>query len=198
MATIDNSYDVPASSRLHMELRFQDETNGSVTTTTQPPAWWQDVTVYQIWPASFKDSTGSGLGDLRGIISKLDYLKDLGIDCIWLSPMYDSPQEDMGYDISDYKSIYPPYGTMADMDYLISGLHDRGMRLLLDLVVNHTSSEHKWFKESKQSRRGKYADYYMWHDGKKGKDGNRAPPNNWGCAFGGSAWEWAEERGQCE
>ncbi|ETN38739.1 uncharacterized protein HMPREF1541_06777 [Cyphellophora europaea CBS 101466] len=175
-----------------MEMRFR---NGDIQ-SARPPSWWKDVVVYQIWPASFKDSNGDGLGDLRGIISKLDYLKDLGVDVIWLSPMYDSPQDDMGYDISDYNKIYPPYGTMDDMDELIAGVHNRGMRIVLDLVVNHTSSEHWWFQESKKSRKGKYADFYMWRDAKIGKDGTREPPNNWGSVFGGSAWEWGEEREQ--
>jgi glycosidase len=196
----NNDIDIPRSSRLSMELHYRSETaiNGSLASTTRPPSWWKDVVVYQVWPASFKDSNGDGLGDIRGIISKLDYLRDLGVDVIWLSPMYDSPQEDMGYDISDYNAIYPPYGTMEDMDELIAGLHNRGMRMVLDLVVNHTSSEHKWFQESRKSREGKYANFYMWHDGKVGEDGERLPPNNWGSVFGGSAWEWVEERQQCK
>lgn len=156
------------------------------------------MVVYQVWPASFNDSTGDGLGDLRGIISKLGYLNELGVDVVWLSPIYDSPQEDMGYDVSDYNKIYPPYGTMDDMEELIAGLHDRGMKIILDLVINHTSCEHMWFKESCKSRRGKYADFYIWRDAKIGQDGQREPPNNWGSVFGGSAWEWVEERQQCE
>ncbi|RMD40468.1 hypothetical protein DV735_g4654, partial [Chaetothyriales sp. CBS 134920] len=148
--------------------------------------------------ASFLDSDGDGLGDLPGILSKLDYLADLGIDCIWISPMYASPQEDMGYDISDYEAIYPPYGTMADMDALIKAAHDRGMRVLLDLVVNHTSDQHKWFQQSRKGKAGdgEYGDFYIWKDPKFDSEGNRQPPNNWGAVFGGSAWEWVEERGQ--
>jgi oligo-1,6-glucosidase len=163
------------------------------------PNWWKTCTVYQIWPASFKDGNGDGLGDLPGIISKLDYLKDLGIDCIWLSPMYASPQIDMGYDISDYNAIYPPYGSMDDMDALIVGLHQRGMKIVLDLVVNHTSDQHEWFKESRKSKQGECAEWYIWKDPKwiieNGKK-QRRPPNNWGGRFGGSAWEFVPERGQ--
>jgi oligo-1,6-glucosidase len=161
------------------------------------PNWWKSCTCYQIWPASFKDSNGDGLGDIPGILSKLDYLHDLGVDVIWLSPMYASPQVDMGYDISDYNAVYPPYGTMVDMESLIDGLHLRGMRLILDLVVNHTSDQHKWFQESKKGRdrKNEYADWYIWRDPKI-IDGKKMPPNNWGAFFGGSAWEYVEERDQ--
>lgn len=160
-----------------------------------PPNWWKSGSVYQIWPRSFKDSNGDGIGDIPGILSKLDYLQDLGVEVVWLSPMYDSPQVDMGYDISDYESVYPAYGTLEDMDKLIGGLHDRGMRLLLDLVINHTSDEHKWFLESKKSRDNPKSDWYIWKDPKIVK-GVRAPPNNWASVFRGSAWEWCEEREQ--
>jgi glycosidase len=194
---------IQRTDRLAMDLHLQGGdtllTNPNSTHRPhRPQSWWKDVVVYQIWPASFCDSTGSGLGDLRGIISKLDYLSSLGVDVIWLSPMYDSPQEDMGYDISDYNKIYPPYGTMEDMQALIDGLHERGMKIILDLVVNHTSEAHRWFQESRKGKEGEFADFYMWKDPKKGKDGERLPPNNWGSVFGGSAWEWVEERQQCE
>ena len=114
--------------------------------------WWKNATVYQIYPASFKDSNGDGIGDIPGIISQLDYIHSLGVDVIWICPMYDSPQYDMGYDISDYESVYPPYGTVADMEWLIAACHSRGLRVILDLVVNHTSHLHSWFKESRSSK----------------------------------------------
>ena len=194
-----NTAEVRSPDPLGLELHFQEQLGeNSEVQNTRPPSWWKDVVVYQVWPASFKDSTGDGLGDLRGVISKLDYLKELGVDVVWVSPMYDSPQEDMGYDVSDYNKIYPPYGTMDDMEELIAGLHFRGMKIILDLVVNHTSSEHWWFKESCKSQQGKYADFYMWRDAKVGRHGQREPPSNWGSVFGGSAWEWVEERQQCE
>lgn len=159
------------------------------------PNWWKTGTAYQIWPASYKDSNGDGIGDIPGIVGTLDYLKDLGVDIIWLSPMYDSPQKDYGYDISNYQDIYPPFGTMHDMDKLIEECHNRGMRLILDLVINHTSDQHAWFQESKQDKTNPKADWYMWKDPKV-VDGKLCPPNNWRAIFGGSAWEWVEERQQ--
>lgn len=159
------------------------------------PTWWKTGTCYQIWPASYKDSNGDGLGDIRGAISTLDYLKDLGIDMIWMSPMYDSPQKDYGYDISDYQNVYPPFGTLADMDELIRECHARGMRIILDLVINHTSDQHKWFLESKKDKTNPKADWYMWRDPIY-IDGVRHPPNNWRAIFGGSAWEYVPERDQ--
>lgn len=159
------------------------------------PNWWKASTCYQIWPASYKDSNGDGIGDIPGIISTLPYLKDLGVETIWLSPMYDSPQIDMGYDISNYEDVYPPYGTLADMDQLIGECHQRGMKLILDLVVNHTSDKHAWFLESRKDKTNKYADWYVWRDPKM-ISGKRHPPNNWRAIFGGSAWEYCEERGQ--
>lgn len=145
------------------------------------PSWWKSTTIYQIWPASYKDSNGSGVGDLRGIISTLPYLHSLGVETIWLSPMYKSPQKDMGYDISDYEDIHEAYGTLEDMQELIDETHELGMRIVLDLVINHTSDQHAWFKESKEKKGGK-EDWYMW---KKGKivDGKRVEPNNCGCLF---------------
>ena len=149
--------------------------------------WYKDAIIYQIYPRSFCDSNNDGMGDIQGIISKIDYLKNLGINCIWLSPIYDSPQEDNGYDISDYYSIYKPFGTMDDLRELINKLHENGIRLIMDLVVNHTSSEHKWFKEALKDSNSKYRNYYYFKKG-KGKNYNR-PPNNWTGFFGGTTWE---------
>src|SRR5690625_347420 len=150
--------------------------------------WWKEAVAYQIYPRSFKDSNGDGIGDIQGVISKLDYLKDLGIDVIWMSPIYQSPNDDNGYDISDYKAISPEFGTMEDFDELLEEVHARGMKLIMDLVINHTSDEHPWFIESRSSKDTPYRDYYIWHPGKDGKE-----PNNWESIFGGSAWEYDEE-----
>ncbi len=151
--------------------------------------WWKEAVVYQIYPRSFMDSNGDGIGDIQGIISRLDYLKYLGIDVIWLSPVYQSPNDDNGYDISDYQAIMDEFGTMADFDELLEKAHGRGIRIVMDLVVNHTSDEHKWFIESRKSITNPYRDYYIW---RKGKD-PQTPPNNWGACFGGSAWQYDEE-----
>ena len=147
--------------------------------------WWKESVVYQIYPKSFKDSNGDGIGDIRGIIQKLDYLKELGVNVLWISPMLESPQDDNGYDISDYRKIYKEYGTMEDYEELLSEAHKRDIRILMDLVVNHTSDEHNWFIESRKSKDNPYRDYYIWKDPVNGKE-----PNNWGGAFGGSAWEY--------
>lgn len=149
--------------------------------------WWKESVVYQIYPRSFMDSNGDGIGDLRGILAKLDYLKELGIDVIWLSPVYESPNDDNGYDISDYCKIMNEFGTMEDWDELLHEMHKRNMKLMMDLVVNHTSDEHNWFIESCKSKDNKYRDYYIWRPGKEGKE-----PNNWGAAFSGSAWQYDE------
>lgn len=154
--------------------------------------WWKDGVVYQIYPASFKDSNNDGLGDIPGIISKVDYIKNLGVDIVWVSPMYDSPQHDMGYDISNYEAVYPPYGTVSDMEELIAACHSRGMRLILDLVVNHTSNEHAWFQESRSSKDNPKRDWYIWRPAKYNEKGERMPPNNWRSFFSGSTWEWDE------
>ncbi|SPO27217.1 probable maltase [Ustilago trichophora] len=154
--------------------------------------WFRDAIVYQIWPASFRDSNNDGMGDIQGIISSLDYIKSLGVNTIWLSPMYDSPQIDMGYDISDYESVYPPYGTVADMDQLIQQCHTRGIKLILDLVINHTSDQHAWFKESRKSKQSPKRDWYIWRPAKYDADGNRKPPNNWRSNFNQPAWTWDE------
>ncbi|WP_010239842.1 glycoside hydrolase family 13 protein [Clostridium arbusti] len=151
----------------------------------QEKIWWKESVVYQIYPRSFKDSNGDGIGDLKGIIEKLDYLKDLGVTMLWLSPVYKSPNEDNGYDISDYQDIMDDFGTMKDFDELLSEAHKRGIKIIMDLVVNHTSDEHKWFIESKKSMDNPYREYYIW---RKGKDA--AEPNNWGSWFGGRAWEY--------
>ena len=151
--------------------------------------WWKEAVIYQIYPRSFMDSNGDGIGDLQGIISRLDYLKYLGIDVIWLSPVYKSPNDDNGYDISDYRAIMDEFGTMEDFDALLAGAHERGIKIVMDLVVNHTSDEHKWFMESRKSKDSEYRDYYIWREGK----GAQNPPNNWGSCFGGSAWQYDEE-----
>ena len=152
-----------------------------------PGNWWKKTFIYQIYPRSFQDSNGDGIGDLKGITSKLDYLKDLGVETIWLSPIFKSPMDDMGYDISDYTTIDPIFGTMADFDEMLAGMKKRHIRLILDLVVNHTSDEHPWFKEARKSKDNPYHDFYIWKSGTKG-----VPPNNWFSLFGGSAWEWNE------
>ena len=149
--------------------------------------WWKECVVYQIYPRSFKDSNGDGIGDLNGITEKLDYLKELGIDVIWLSPVYQSPNDDNGYDISDYCAVMEEFGTMEDYDRMLSEAHKRGIRIVMDLVVNHTSDEHKWFIESRSSRENPYRDYYIWRPAKDGKE-----PNNWGSCFSGPAWEYDE------
>jgi oligo-1,6-glucosidase len=149
--------------------------------------WWKNSVVYQIYPRSFMDSNGDGIGDLRGIISKLDYLKELGVDVIWLSPVYQSPNDDNGYDISDYQKIMNEFGTMEDMDELLKQMHERGMKLMMDLVVNHSSDEHHWFVESRKSKDNPYRDYYIWRPGKDGIE-----PNNWTSFFSGSAWQYDE------
>ena len=146
--------------------------------------WWKEAVVYQIYPRSFEDSNGDGIGDLKGITSKLDYLKDLGVDVIWLSPHFDSPNADNGYDIRDYRKVMAEFGTMADFDEMLKGIKQRRMKLLLDLVVNHTSDEHAWFVESRKSKDNPYRDYYIWRAGRGGKE-----PNNWTSFFSGSAWK---------
>ena len=154
--------------------------------------WWKNSVVYQIYPRSFKDSNGDGFGDLQGVIEKLDYLKELGIDVVWLSPVFDSPQDDNGYDIRDYRKIYEGFGSNEDMEELIQKAHEKNIKVVLDLVANHTSDEHVWFVESRKSKDNSYSDYYIWKDPKP--DGSE--PNNWGSSFCGSAWEFCEERGQ--
>ena len=156
--------------------------------------WYKDAVFYQIYPRSFCDSNGDGVGDIRGIISKLDYLKDLGVNAVWLSPVYKTPNDDNGYDISDYRDINPEFGTLDDWKEMIAGMHERGIKLVMDLVVNHTSDEHYWFQESKKSKDNPYRDYYIWRKG-RGKDGKR-PPNNWSSRFVGPAWDYDETTGE--
>lgn len=150
--------------------------------------WWKKAVAYQIYPRSFYDSNGDGIGDLRGIIEKLDYIKELGIDVIWVSPVYESPNDDNGYDISDYHDIMSEFGTMADFDELLDEVHNRGMKIIMDLVINHTSDEHEWFIESRSSKDNPYRDFYIWHPSKA--DGSEI--NNWESIFGGSVWEYDE------
>ena len=159
--------------------------------------WWKNAVIYEIYPRSFQDSNGDGIGDLNGITAHLDYLKDLGVDAIWLTPCYPSPQVDFGYDVSDYENIDPQYGTLADFDRLVAEANKRHIRIIMDMVMNHTSDQHKWFLESRSSRTNPYRDWYMWHDGKGETATDKgAPPNNWQSEFGHSAWQWDEKTRQ--
>lgn len=161
-------------------------------------AWWRSAVVYQVYVRSYADSDGNGVGDLPGLLLHLDHIAGLGVDVLWLSPVYPSPQADNGYDISDYQDVDPLFGTLADLDALIDAVHERGMRLILDLVVNHTSEQHPWFVDSRQARDGAKADWYFWRDARPGSVAGEpgSEPNNWGSAFSGPAWEWSPERGQ--
>lgn len=150
--------------------------------------WWKESIVYQIYPRSFKDSNGDGIGDLNGITEKMDYLEKLGVNVVWLSPVYQSPNDDNGYDISDYRAIMTEFGTMEDFERMLAKAHEHGIKIVMDLVVNHTSDEHPWFIESRKSKDNPYRDYYIWRDGKDGKE-----PNNWGSCFSGPAWDYDEE-----
>ena len=149
-------------------------------------AWYQTTTIYQIYPRSYKDSNGDGIGDLQGIIQQLDYIRDMGFETIWLSPFYTSPQVDVGYDIADYRNIAPEYGTMADAEQLIEEVHRRGMKIVFDMVMNHTSDQHPWFRESCTSRDNPKADWYIWRD----------QPNNWKSILGPKGWHYCEARNQ--
>lgn len=160
--------------------------------STSNPQWWKDAVIYEIYPRSFADSNGDGVGDLNGIIQHLDYLQDLGVDAIWMTPFYPSPQVDFGYDISDYRAIDPQYGTMADFDRLVAEAKKRHIRIINDLVLNHTSDQHPWFLESKSSRTNPKASWYVWRDGRPGGQ----PPNNWISLFGHSAWQFDPQRNQ--
>ena len=154
--------------------------------------WWHHTTIYQIYPRSFADSNGDGIGDLPGITQKLDYVRDLGFETIWISPFFPSPLVDHGYDISDYYSVAPEYGTMADLEALLEAAHARGMKIILDLVLNHTSDQHPWFLESRRSRTNPKSDWYIWGEGR----GPNRPPNNWIAMTTGSGWHYAAERDQ--
>ncbi len=183
-----------------------------LTPTARPQAspadpWYNHAVIYEIYPRSFQDSNGDGIGDLNGITQRLDYLQSLGVDAIWIAPMYPSPQVDFGYDIANYTAVDPQYGTLADMDRLIAAAKQRHIRVLLDMVLNHTSSKHPWFLDSTSSRTNPHADWYIWNDGKpttnphapnahQGPHGWVVPPNNWSSLFQGSAWEWVPARGQ--
>jgi alpha-glucosidase len=159
--------------------------------------WWKNAVIYEIYPRSFQDSNGDGVGDLNGITARLDYLKELGVDAIWLTPCYPSPQVDFGYDISDYKNIDPQYGTLKDFDRLVAEAEKRHIRILMDMVMNHTSDKHAWFIQSRSSRDNPYRNWYMWHDGKGETATDKGqPPNNWQSYFGHSAWEWDEKTRQ--
>jgi oligo-1,6-glucosidase len=164
---------------------------GDTTANGYTRKWWKEVVVYQIYPRSFNDSNGDGIGDLKGITSRLDYIKSLGVDVLWLSPHYDSPNADNGYDIRDYRKVMAEFGTMADFDELLNGIKKRDMKIIVDLVVNHTSDEHVWFSESRKSKTGIYSDYYIWRPEKDGKE-----PNNWVSFFSGSAWTKDGIRGE--
>ena len=167
------------------------KTQASATTKTSEDLWWKHAVIYEIYPRSFQDSDNDGIGDINGIESRLSYLKQLGIDAIWITPMYPSPQVDFGYDIADYEAIDPQYGTMADFDALLHAAKAQGIRVIMDLVLNHTSEQHPWFKESRSSRTNPRRDWYIWRDGKNG-----GPPNNWQSWFGHSAWTLDPATGQ--
>lgn len=164
------------------------------SSVTAQNEWWKNTTVYQVYPRSYFDSNGDGIGDLQGIIQKLDYIRDLGFETIWISPFFSSPQKDFGYDISNYYSIAPEYGDTADCNQLIREVHSRKMKIIFDLVMNHTSNEHSWFRESAASGNNAKSDWYVWKDG-KGRKKNRVP-NNWKSMVGGSGWHYNKQRKQ--
>jgi alpha-glucosidase len=169
----------------------------ATTSSANLQDWWKNAVICEIYPRSFQDSNGDGIGDLNGITQRLDYLKTLGVDAIWLSPIYPSPQVDFGYDISDYENIDPQYGTLADFDRLVAEARKRHIRILMDMVMNHSSDKHKWFEESRSSRNNPYRDWYVWHDGKGETATEKGEvPNNWQSDFGHSAWEWDEKTRQ--
>ncbi|CEH17482.1 Alpha-amylase [Ceraceosorus bombacis] len=178
-------------SKLRYPLSNADLAN--LQSSYSKPAWWKEAVVYQIWPASFLNGNAQdGVGDLGGVISKLDYLKDLGADVVWLSPCYESPDKDYGYDVADYKKIADRYGSNQQLEQLIAELKKRGMKLMMDLIVNHTSSEHAWFKESLKGKDSSKRDWYIWRKGKVGANGEKLPPNNWVAFFTGPAWTYDE------
>ncbi|HKE95341.1 MAG TPA: alpha-amylase family glycosyl hydrolase, partial [Povalibacter sp.] len=157
----------------------------------QPP-WWRGAAIYEIYPRSFNDSNGDGIGDLQGIIDRLDYVASLGVDAIWIAPFFKSPMADFGYDVADYRSVDPMFGSMEDFDRLLARAHSVGLKVIIDQVLSHTSNEHAWFRESRSSRDNPKADWYVWADPKQ--DGT--PPNNWLSIFGGVAWRWEPRRRQ--
>ena len=158
----------------------------------QTPPWWRGAVIYQIYPRSFFDANGDGIGDLPGILAKLDYVKALGVDALWISPFFKSPMKDYGYDVSDYRTVDPMFGSNADFDLIIEAAHQRGLKVMVDMVLAHTSDQHPWFQESRQSRTNPKADWYVWADPKP--DGT--PPNNWMAVFGGPSWKWESRRRQ--
>src|SRR5438309_6530659 len=165
-------------------------------TAANPDPWWKHAVIYEIYPRSFQDSDGDGVGDLNGVTQRLDYLEALGVDAIWIAPMYPSPQVDFGYDISDYQTVDPKYGSLADFDHLLAEAGKRHIRVLLDMVLNHTSDQHPWFLEAEHSRDSAHHDFYCWNDGRPGPAGQRLPANNWVSLFGGSAWQYVPAVGQ--
>jgi glycosidase len=165
-----------------------------VNPSTEILPWWKTTTIYQVYPRSFKDSTGNGIGDIPGIISKLDYLQNLGVETIWFSPFFSSPQRDYGYDVSDYRGIASEYGTMRNCERLIQEIHDRGMYVVFDMVLNHTSDQHPWFLQSRSSRDNPKRNWYIWRDGQKPE--GKKPPNNWKSIVGGSGWHYDEQTDQ--
>src|SRR6056297_798326 len=170
---------------------MKDSTSNNIM--SEKTDWWQDAVFYQIYPRSFNDSDGDGIGDLQGIKEKIPYLKDLGIDAVWLNPVYPSPNNDYGYDISNYQAINPEYGTFEDFSELLNAFHAQGMKVIMDLVVNHTSTEHDWFQKSRRNPGGPYGDFYIWRNG---RESGKELPNNWNSFFGGSAWKYDQLRGQ--
>ena len=176
-----------ASSLISVTLHAQTATApAAVAARTSGTEWWKRAVIYEVYPRSFQDSNGDGIGDLNGITERLDYLQALGVDAIWLSPIYPSPQVDFGYDISNYEAIDPQYGTLADFDKLVAEAKKRNIRVIMDMVLNHTSDKHPWFEESKSSKTNAKRDWYVWRDGK----GQGIPPNNWESVFGHSAWQY--------
>ena len=178
-------------------INTHGQTAAARTKGSSEHEWWKNAVIYEIYPRNFQDTNGDGVGDLNGITKRLDYLKELGVDAIWMTPCYPSPQVDFGYDISDYENIDPLYGTMADFDRLVAEAKKRHIRVIMDMVMNHTSDQHKWFLQSRSSRSNPYRDWYMWHDGKGETSTDKgAPPNNWQSEFGHSAWQWDEKTRQ--
>ena len=156
------------------------------------PNWWKKAVFYQIYPRSFQDTSGNGVGDLNGITERLDYVEDLGVDGVWISPFLQSPMKDFGYDISDYNQIDPMFGTMTDFEALLEKAHSLNLKIIMDMVLSHTSDQHEWFVESRKDKANPKSDWYVWVDA----DSDGKPPNNWVSAFGGSAWEWDDARQQ--
>src|SRR6266487_3558717 len=178
---------IPAMSQQRMRKTFKPNDS-----TDKQSDWWKSAVFYEIYPRSFYDTNGDGIGDLNGIPAKLDYLHDLGVDALWITPFYPSPQVDFGYDVSDYENVDPQFGTLADFDRLVSEAHKRNLKIICDFVINHTSDQHPFFKESRSSRENPKRDWYIWRDGKPNGD----PPNNWSSEFGPRAWTYDERTRQ--